>query len=67
MADPKLQFLPPVDPNQRYTIPEASAYLKQCRAKTYKDMDAGKLESFKDGSRRYIPGSAIIARSRQSA
>jgi hypothetical protein len=54
--------LPALDANQRYTIEEATAYLRQSRAKTYKDMAAGKLASMTDGRRRYIPGSAIIGR-----
>jgi hypothetical protein len=58
-----LHSLPPLDPRQRYSINEASALLRQCRAKTYRDIAAGKIESFKDGSRRYIPGRAIIERS----
>lgn len=55
--------LPPLDLNQRYTIDETAAYLRQSRAKTYQDISAGALESFTDGRRRYIPGTAIAARS----
>lgn len=55
--------LPPVvDPNLRYSIAEASAYLDQCHAKTFQEISSGRLESFKDGRRRYISGRAIIAR-----
>lgn len=54
--------LPPLDLNQRYTIPEAGAYLRQSRAKTYQDITAGKLPVIKDGKRTYIPGQAIAAR-----
>ena len=53
----------PLDERQRYSINEASAYLRQSRVKTYQDIRAGRLDSFKDGSRRYIPGTAIISRS----
>jgi hypothetical protein len=56
-------YLPPLDLNQRYTIDEGSAYLRQSRAKTYKDINAGKLRILKDGSRTYIPGSEIAKRS----
>lgn len=56
--------LPPLDEKQRYTIPEASEYLRQSRAKTYVDMRAGRLPFIKDGRRTYIPGSVIAARSR---
>lgn len=56
--------LPPLDPRQRYTIDEATTYLRQSRAKTYKDIAAGNLDSFTDGRRRYVSGTAIVARSR---
>lgn len=55
-------LLPPLDINQRYTIPEAGAYLRQSRAKTYNDITEGKLPVIKDGKRTYIPGQAIAAR-----
>jgi hypothetical protein len=55
--------LPPLDLNQRYTVIEASAYLRQSRAKTYIDISEGKLPVIKDGKRTYIPGRAIAARS----
>ena len=55
--------LPPLDANQRYSIEEATAYLRQSRAKTYLDINAGRLVTIKDGRRRYVPGSAIIERS----
>jgi len=66
-ARPRL--LPPVliDPNQRYSIPEANAILRQSRAKTYLDIGAGKLHVVKDGARRYIHGTELIRRSRPSA
>ena len=56
-----------LDSQQRYTIDEATAYLRQSRAKTYKDIAAGTLPSFTDGRRRYIPGDAIIARCKPPA
>jgi hypothetical protein len=56
--------LAPLDVNQRYTIPEANAYLRQSRAKTYQDIKSGLLPVIKDGSRTYVPGQAIAARSR---
>jgi hypothetical protein len=54
--------LPPLDFNQRYSIPETNAYLRQSRAKTYKDIKAGKLEVIKDGKRTYVSGRTIAAR-----
>lgn len=55
--------LQPLDVHQRYTIDEAALYLRQSRAKTYSDIQSGRLESFTDGRRRYVPGRAIAARS----
>ena len=55
--------LPPLDLNQRYSIPETNAYLRQSRAKTYKDIRDGKLEIIKDGKRTYVSGRVIAGRS----
>jgi len=55
--------LPPLDVQQRYTISESSAYLRQSRARTYQQIAAGELEIIKDGSRTYVPGRAIAERS----
>lgn len=63
---PKTQ-LAPLDPQQRYSINETNAYLRQSRAKTYQDIKAGKLAVIKDGRRTYIPGAAIAARSSMKA
>jgi excisionase family DNA binding protein len=56
--------LAPLDTLQRYSVPEASAYLRQSRAKTYQDINSGTLPIIKDGRRTYIPGTAIADRSR---
>lgn len=56
--------LGPLDANQRYTIPETSAYLRQSRARTYEQIKSGDLPVIKDARRTYIPGSAIIQKSR---
>lgn len=55
--------LPPIDPNQRYQIDEANAYLRQSRAKTYNDITAGNLKVIRDGARVYVPGTELIRRS----
>jgi hypothetical protein len=55
--------LPPLDLNQRYTITETNAYLRQSRSKTYQDIKEGRLLTIKDGKRIYVPGRAIAARS----
>ena len=59
--------MPPLDPNQRYTITEANAYLRQSRAKTYTDIRDGKIAVIKDGKRVYVPGSVIAERSKVTA
>jgi hypothetical protein len=46
----------------RYPTAEASALLRQSRAKTYLDIKAGTLLTIKDGRRRYVPGSEIARR-----
>lgn len=65
MANPKRKLPAPalVDPNQRYTMPEAAAILRQSLAKTYLDVRRGELRILKDGSRTYAPGSELVRRS----
>lgn len=50
----------PLDAQQRYSVPEAMAYLRISRQKIYRDINAGKIKTIKDGRRRYVPGSEII-------
>ena len=52
-----------LDPQQRYSIDEANRYLRQSRAKTYKDIASGSLKVIKDGRRTYVSGAEIILRS----
>jgi hypothetical protein len=51
---------PPLDPLQRYGVPEANALLRQSNAKTYGDIKSGKIRVIRDGGRTYIPGSEIV-------
>ena len=53
------QPLPPLDVQQRYSIPETSAYLRESRAQIYTDIKAGRIRIIKHGARTYIPGSEI--------
>ena len=53
----------PLDPLQRYTVPEANAYLRQSNARTYEQIKAGELKVIKDGGRTYVPGSEIARKS----
>jgi hypothetical protein len=65
MPTPKNAPVPAViDPNQRWTLAEANAILRQSPAKTFADIKAGKLRVIKDGRRTYVPGSELIRRSR---
>ena len=48
------QQLAPLDLLQRYSIPEVNAYLRQSRAKTYKDIKDGKLPSGKETTRKVL-------------
>lgn len=59
-----MNALPALDLNQRYTIPEASAYLRVSRAYLYRLIRAGALQTISDGRRTYIAGTAIAERSR---
>jgi len=66
MYSPKsaaLTALPPIDVLQRYPIEEAILYLRQSRARTYKQIKCGELRVIKDGKRAYIPGSEIARKS----
>lgn len=59
--------LAPLDPAQRYTIPETCAYLRVSRAYVYKLIKLGELPTIPDGRRQFVPGTAIAARSRVAA
>jgi hypothetical protein len=53
--------LPPLDLLQRYSISDAARYLKQSVPKTYKQINSGELETFKQGRRRFATGRGIAA------
>lgn len=54
------KHLAPLDPLQRYSIEEAIAYLRTSRRTLYDMIDAGLIETIKEGKRRYTPGSEIV-------
>lgn len=60
MPNATVRDLPPVDPQQRYTVGEAALYLRCCRARVYERMQSGEILSILDGARRYVPGSEIV-------
>ena len=57
---------PPVviDRRQRYSILEACALLRLSRSWVFKEIRAGRIETFKEGRRTYISGATLIKRSR---
>ena len=61
LANGAIVPLPQIDANQRYTIDEASAYLRQSREKTYRDIRHGKITAISDG-RKFISGEELIRR-----
>lgn len=50
----------PLDANQRYTLPEASEYLRISRTKIYQRVADGKLRLLKDGGHSFITGKELI-------
>ena len=61
LANGAIVALPQIDPHQRYTIDEASAYLRQSREKTYRDIRDGKISAISDG-RKYVSGEELMRR-----
>jgi excisionase family DNA binding protein len=59
--------LRPLDLHQRYTIDEAAAYLRCCRARVYQHINSGRLVTVSDGRRKYVPGRSIAELSETSA
>jgi hypothetical protein len=55
-----------IDPNQRYTLAETHAALGHSHVKTFQEIKQGRLQTIKDGRRRYVLGSELIRRSRLS-
>jgi excisionase family DNA binding protein len=55
--------LPPLDTNQRYSIPEAAQYLRVSRATLCNYIAAKSIETIKEGGRRFVPGAEIARKS----
>lgn len=51
-----------VDANQDYSVAEAAAIRRECRAQIYKAIKAGTLITFKRGKRRLVNGAELIRR-----
>lgn len=70
-AKPQIRKLPPptipLDPLQRYGLLEAAAYLRVSHMTVYKDIKEGRLPVIVEGARKWVPGSAIAARSQEAA
>lgn len=56
--------LAPVDAAQRYTIAEATTYLRISHASIYKEINACRIRVIKHGKRTFVPGSEIVRLSR---
>jgi prophage regulatory protein len=56
--------LAPVDMAQRYTIKEATDYLRISHASIYKEINARRIQVLKQGKRTFVPGSEIARLSR---
>jgi predicted DNA-binding transcriptional regulator AlpA len=56
--------LAPVDVAQRYTIKEATSYLRISHASIYKEINARRIRVLKHGKRTFVPGSEIARLSR---
>lgn len=63
MSESAPAVLAPLDPRQRYTIPEAARYLRCSRAWLYELINADKLRVLRDGKRVYVPGVEIARKS----
>jgi hypothetical protein len=62
--------LPPpavVDTNQRYSLPEACAVLRQSPAQIYRDIAADRLHVIREGRRTYVHGSELVRRASVAA
>jgi excisionase family DNA binding protein len=55
--------LAPLDPLQRYSVDEATRYLRVSRPTLYEQIHSGQIATIKDGKRRYIPGSELVRKS----
>lgn len=62
--DPQRPTLPSVDVAQRYTIKEATSYLRISHASIYKEINACRIRVIKQGKRTFVPGSEISRLSR---
>jgi excisionase family DNA binding protein len=60
---PKPVVVGPLDVQQRYSRAEAAAYLKTSLPTIHKLINAGLLEAYKEGSRTFVTGRGIAARS----
>src|SRR5258708_26086732 len=58
------QAISPVDVAQRYTVKEATGYLRISHASIYKKTKARRLRVLKHGKRTFVPGSEIARLSR---
>jgi excisionase family DNA binding protein len=59
----KAPELPPLDINQRFSVPEAAKYLRVSVATVNVYIAQNRIQTIKDGGRRFVPGSEIARKS----
>jgi excisionase family DNA binding protein len=59
--------LPALDVHQRYSVPEAIAYLRTSRRSIYELIAEGRIRPIKEGRRTFISGQSIAALSQAPA
>lgn len=59
--------LPPLDPMQRYALPEAAKYLRITRATIWAKSKRGEIALIHDGRRCFVPGAEIARLSQAPA
>jgi hypothetical protein len=59
--------LAPIDPRQRYSIPEVLAYRRESRKRFYEHVSAGRIKLIKDGRRSYVSGDELARSCRKSS
>jgi hypothetical protein len=60
---PKPVVVGPLDVQQRYSLRETAAYLKTSLPTVHKLINGAMLEAFKEGSRTFVTGRSIAAKS----
>jgi hypothetical protein len=60
----KAGAMPALDPLQRYTVPEAAAYLRRAASTTWLLIGRGHIRVIRELGRTYVPGHELVRLSR---